>query len=129
MGGVGCSHSALRRAALPWPLKQMQNDSSGRNYYETLTGQRYKYNIGKDDLAFGQQILYYHIDPEQMSDKWDTPGDEGIGVGRSDEVSGGHIIVPIEWDPNTNVYILGATVHVNAVRYNTIRFPLKNGPD
>ena len=108
-------------------MNNINDDSSGRNYYETLTGQRYKYNIGKDDLAFGQQI-YYHRDPEQMSDKWDTPGDEGIWVGRSDEVSGGHIIVPIEWDPNTNIYILGATVHVNAVRYNTIRFPLKMGP-
>ena len=108
-------------------MNNINDDSKGKNYYETLTGQRYKYNIGRDDLAFGQQV-YYHKHKEQIGDNWDTSGDEGIWVGRSDEVSGGHIIVPIEWDPNTNIYILGATVHVNAVRYNTIRFPLKMGP-
>ena len=78
-------------------------------------------------MAFGQQV-YYHKHKEQIGDNWDTSGNEGIWVGRSDEVSEGHIIVPIEWDPNTNIYILHGTVHVNHVRYNTIRFPLKMGP-
>ena len=108
-------------------MNNINDDSTGRNYYKTLTGKQYDYNIGKQDLAFGQQI-YYHKDKEQMGDNWDTPGTEGIWVGRSSEVSGGHIIVPIEWDPNTNLYILDGTVHVNAVRYNKIVFTLKMGP-
>ena len=108
-------------------MNNINDDSTGRNYYKTLTGKQYNYNIGKQDLAFGQQV-YYHKDKAQMGDNWDTPGTEGIWVGRSSEVSGGHIIVPIEWDPNTNLYILDGTVHVNAVRYNKIVFPLKMGP-
>ena len=70
-------------------MNNINDDSTGRNYYKTLTGKQYNYNIGKQDLAFGQQV-YYHKDKAQMGDNWDTPGTEGIWVGRSSEVSGGH---------------------------------------
>ena len=109
-------------------MVNINDDSDGRNYYKTLTGQDYNYKIGKQDLAFGQQV-YYHTDPSQRGDTWDTPGLEAIWVGRSHIISAGHIIVPIEWDPDTNIYKLSGTKHVNHVRFNGIKFPLRMGPD
>ena len=103
-------------------------DSDDRNYYKALTGQDSNYKIGKQDLAFGQQV-YYHTDPAQRGDTWDTPGLEAIWVGRSNIISAGHIIVPIEWDPDTNIYKLSGTKHVNHVKFNGIKFPLRMGPD
>ena len=83
-------------------MVNINDDSDDRNYYKTLTGQDYNYKIGKQDLAFGQQV-HYHTDPSQRGDIWDTPGLEAIWVGRSHIISAGHIIVPIEWDPDTNI--------------------------
>ena len=44
-------------------------DTDGRNYHELLTGVEYKYNIGVNDLSFGQQV-FYHTDPVQRPDDW-----------------------------------------------------------
>ena len=54
---------------------------------------------------------------------------EAIWVGRSDIISDGHIIVPIEWDPDTNIYKLSGTKHGNHVKFNGIKFPLRMGLD
>ena len=108
-------------------MVNINDDSDGRNYYKALTGKDYNYKIGKHDLAFGQQV-YYHTDPAQRGDAWDTPGQEAIWVGRSDVISEGHIIVPIEWDSDSKIYKLSGTRHVNQVKYNGIKFPLRMGP-
>ena len=44
-------------------------------------------------------------------------------------MTNGHVIVPIEWDPDTKIYKLHPTVqcHVNNVRYDHIVYPLKMG--
>ena len=75
------------------------DDTMGRNYYKSLTGKEYVYDIGGRDLSFGQQV-FYHLDKAQLDEEWATNGKEAIWVGRSDQISQGHIIVPIEWDPN-----------------------------
>ena len=38
-----------------------------------------------------------------------------------------HVIVPIEWDPDTKIYKLHPTVHVNNIRYEHTVYPLKMG--
>ena len=108
-------------------MVNINDDSDGRNYYKALTGKDYNYKIGKQDLAFGQQV-YYHTDSAQRGDAWETPGQEAIWVGRSDIISDGHIIVPIEWDSDSKMYKLSGTRHVNQVKYNGIKFPLRMGP-
>ena len=103
------------------------DDSSGRNYYKNLTNKEYIYDIGGRDLSFGQQVFYY-LDKAQRHDEWGTSGKEAVWVGRSDKITDGHIVVPIEWDPDTKIYKLLPTVHVNKVRYEHIVYPLKMGP-
>jgi len=103
------------------------DDSSGRNYYKNLTGKEYEYDIGRRDLSFGQQV-FYHLDKAQRHEEWATNGREAVWVGRSDRITNGHVIVPIEWDPDTKIYKLHPTVHVNNVRYEHIVYPLKMGP-
>ena len=77
--------------------------------------------------AFGQQV-FYHLDKAQLDQEWSTNGREAIWVGRSDQISQGHIVVPIEWDPNTRLYILKPTTHVDKVRFERVIYPLKMGP-
>ena len=47
--------------------------------------------------AFGAEVWYYDAPPRRVStaNTLDTPGRRGIYVGRSNQVSGGHKIVPI----------------------------------
>ena len=103
-------------------------DTTGRNYYELLTGQPYKYNIGKLDLAFGQQV-FYHKNKEQLNDDWETNGQEAIWVGRSNTITEGHIVVPIKWDPDNTIYELSPSIHVNHIRFEHIKYPLRMGPN
>ena len=103
------------------------DDSSGRNYYRNLTDKEYEYDIGGKDLSFGQQV-FYHLDKAQRHEEWGTNGKEAVWVGRSDRITNGHIVVPIEWDPDTKIYKLLPTVHVNNVKYEHIVYPLKMGP-
>ena len=49
-------------------------------------------------------------------------------MGRSDSINGGHVVVPIEWDPNSLFYTLSPTKNVNEVRYVNVRYPLRMGP-
>ena len=96
---------------------------------KNLTNKDYGYDIGGRDLSFGQQV-YYHLDKAHRHEEWSTNGREAVWVGRSDRITDGHtcIVVPIEWDPDTKLYKLHPTVHVNNVRYEHIVYPLKMGP-
>ena len=49
-----------------------------------------------------------------------TNGKEAIWVGSSDQISQGHIVVPIEWDRNTKIYTLKPTIHVDKVRVERV---------
>ena len=110
--GVGIKHAC----------KAVNNntDTQGRNYHELLTGSEYKYDIGGKDLSFGQQV-FYHTDPAQRPDDWVTPGQEAVWVGRSDNISGGHVIIPIKWDPINSIYELSPSKEVNHIRYEKIK--------
>ena len=50
-------------------------------------------------------------------------------VGVSEVVTGGHRVVPIKWDPTSNMYLLGRTIDVPYVKdTGSLIFPLKMGP-
>ena len=49
-------------------------------------------------------------------------------VGVSDRVSDGHVIVPITWNPGSNSYDLGETLHTPYVKTPDLYFPLRMGP-
>ena len=116
-----------------WGIKFAMNavnyndDSTGRNYHERLVGSKYEYDIGGNDLSFGQQVFYY-VDNGCKQHDWEANGKEAIWVGRSDEISDGHVIVPIEWDQHAMIYKLHPSKHVTHVRYERVRYPLRMGP-
>ena len=117
--GVGIKHAC--------EAVNNNTDTTGRNYHELLTGKEYKYDIGGKDLAFGQQV-FYHASKEQLNDDWETNGQEAIWVGRSENISGGHIVIPIKWDPINTLYELSPSREVNYIRYEKIKYPLRMGP-
>ena len=102
-------------------------DTTNRNYYELLTGKKYEYDIGGRDLAFGQQV-FYHLSDEQLGDDWSTNGQEAIWVGKSTSISGGHTIVPIQWEPDNKLYTLSPSKEVSHIRFENIKYPLRMGP-
>ena len=103
------------------------NDGDGRNYHENLVGKKYVYDIGGRDLSFGQQVFYHEPSPNKET-SWEPNGHEAIWVGRSEKIHGGHVVAPIKWDPNTLIYTLSPTKHVNTIRFENIKYPLKMGP-
>ena len=127
-GGLGY-YNALWGPGLKFATEAINynEDTTGRNYHKNLTGKEYSYDIGGRDLSFGQQV-FYHLDKAQLDEEWTTNGKEAIWVGRSDQISQGHILVPIEWDPNTKIYTLKPTIHVDKVRFERVIYPLKMGP-
>ena len=127
-GGLGY-YNALWGPGLKFATDAINynDDTTGRNYYKMLTNKEYVYDIGGRDLSFGQQV-FYHLDKAQLDEEWTTNGKEAIWVGRSDQISQGHIVVPIEWDPSSKIYKLHPTVHVNRVRFERVIYPLKMGP-
>ena len=127
-GGLGY-YNALWGPGLRFATESINynEDTTGRNYHKNLTGKEYSYDIGGRDLSFGQQV-FYHLDKAQLDEEWTTNGKEAIWVGRSDQISQGHIVVPIEWDPSSKIYKLHPTVHVNRVRFERVIYPLKMGP-
>ena len=116
--GRGIKHANYCVNRVPW------ND--GRVPYTLLTGEEYVFNP-KRDMIFGQQV-YYHVHKDARKDTWETPGREGIWVGVSDRITNGHIIVPITWNPSSNSYDLGNSIHTPHVKAPKLYFPLRMGP-
>jgi hypothetical protein len=93
--------------------------------HEALTGEAPQWN--RDDHIFGAHAIYY-VPLDARSDKFETPGQRGLWVGRSEMVSGGAKIVPIEWQPDLNRWELGEVKHVAKATVNDAELPLKMGP-
>ena len=86
--------------------------------------------FGNDDYVFGQYVRY-RVDKEKKSSEWEGNSARALWVGREDDGSF-HYVVPIVWDPNANLYNLGATIKVSRVAHigdpNKLEFPLIVGP-
>ena len=64
--------------------------------------------------AFGAYTVYYESKERRPSKgrQTDAPGRKGIYVGRSKLISGGHRIIPIEWNQETHMWTLGAYMRI-----------------
>ena len=99
--------------------------SDGSSPYQARVGKEYEWV--DDDHVFGAKCIYW-VPKEKRDLKWITPGREGIWVGRSDEVTDGHIVIPIEWDGGGKRYVLGPTVIAARADVDDETFPLRSGP-
>ena len=95
-GGLGIYNTlwgpAMVHANYCYNRSEMDN---GKVPYVSLTGKEVKWD--KDDLVFGQEVLY-HKPNVHRADDWDTPGGRAIWLGRDPEVTNGHRVAPITWD-------------------------------
>ena len=81
----------------------------------------------RDMHPFGSYCLF-KIPKELRTGKWQPSGEKGIWVGCSGDLNHGHLVVPIEWDSTSGVWVLYPTVTATSVTvYDTI-FPLRMGP-
>ena len=76
---------------------------------------------------FGAYTRYW-IPKEHRNSKVEAPGKLGIWVGRSRVTPDAHVVVPIEWDPSSNMWLLGNTVVAASVQVDDESFPLREGP-
>ena len=116
--GPGLVHSNYCINRVQW--------ADGRTPVQALTGNSYKFDKTQDYI-FGQKV-YYHKPEPTRADTWEASGGEAIWVGVSDQITGGHVVVPIKWDPKNNQYKLYGTHHTAKVKATEISFPLRMGP-
>ena len=99
--------------------------SDGTSPHTSRVGEGYQ--LSDDDHVFGAKVIHW-VPKEKRDLKWVTPGQEGIWVGRSQVVTGGHLVVPIKWDGGGKRYELGPTIVATRVEVDDETYPLRMGP-
>ena len=122
------AYNALWGVGLEYQNEQAnkQTFGDGTNPHTNLTGEEPEWT--KEDHIFGSHAIYY-VPLAARADKWETPGRRGLWVGRSNIVSGGAKVVPIQWDQGLHRWKLGEVKHVARVKVTSGEYPLKMGPD
>ena len=77
--------------------------------------------------VFGAKAWYYD-NKHRRTAVTDMPGKRAIYVGRSPVISGGHRIIPIEWDIKRQTWSLGPTIDRSYVKVINDEFPLRTVP-
>ena len=77
--------------------------------------------------VFGAKAWYYD-NKHRRTTVTDMPGKRAIYVGRSPVISGGHRIIPIEWDIKRQTWSLGPTIDRSYVKVINDEFPLRTVP-
>ena len=80
--------------------------------------------------AFGAYAVYYESKERRSSKgrQTDAPGRRGVYVGRSKVISGGHRIIPIEWNEESRMWSLGSVIDRAYAEVNNTKFPLRTVP-
>ena len=66
----------------------------------------------------------YKVNDEQKPIKWQPNAKMGIRVGLNKYLRGGHLVVPIKWNPKIQAWELGQTVDAYTVRVYNDKLPL-----
>lgn len=73
-------------------------------------------------------FCYFHIPKENRDGKFRPPSEQGIWVGRDVNTPTGHLVVPIEWDSDSDAWILYPVVTATTVKVYDRVYPLRMRP-
>ena len=76
---------------------------------------------------FGSYCLY-RVPKEKRQNKYAPNACMAIWVGHSSVVRSGHVVVPIDWDSSSQMWVLHRSQHVVDVKVYDSVFPLRKVP-
>lgn len=95
------------------------------------------YRAGGEDLTvddamecYGAKAWYYEASERRQTrtKQNDTSGRLGIWLGRSQAISGGHRVAPIEWSTTRQQWLIGATIDRAYAEVDNTEYPLRQVP-
>ena len=115
--GPGLRHANYILNRRPW--KRLQ----GWSPVGWLRGEKIL-KLDRNLHVFGAYCMW-KVSGKQKSGKWQPNSEKGIWVGLNPDVVGGHLVIPIKWNPKNRCWDLMPTVTATTVHVYDDVFPLK----